>query len=149
MSLTAYCLSLLEKDMEQLKGVQAAGALLPMASVPPFCLLLRMMMLLGETLLRLSHNQKFSHPSLMGWLEWCFHSPNHSWDNHKHCVCTAGRAIMAQQQGLLVTCCQIHRSSISCDCSLMSCTCTSHQGADYSTTLALAMLREIYACCRR
>ena len=31
MSLTAYCLSLLEKDMEQLKGVQAACALLPMA----------------------------------------------------------------------------------------------------------------------
>ena len=30
-SLTAYCLSLLEKDMEQLKGVQAACALLPMA----------------------------------------------------------------------------------------------------------------------
>ena len=31
-SLTAYCLGLLEKDVEQLKGVQAAGALLPMAS---------------------------------------------------------------------------------------------------------------------
>ncbi|CAK0784807.1 hypothetical protein CVIRNUC_008011 [Coccomyxa viridis] len=29
-SLTAYCLGLLEKDVEQLKGVQAAGALLPM-----------------------------------------------------------------------------------------------------------------------
>lgn len=31
-SLTAYCLSLLEKEMEELKGVQGAGALLPMAS---------------------------------------------------------------------------------------------------------------------
>ena len=34
-SLTAYCLGLLEKDVEQLKGVQAAGALLPMASTTP------------------------------------------------------------------------------------------------------------------
>ena len=34
-SLTAYCLGLLEKDVEQLKGVQAAGALLPMASPTP------------------------------------------------------------------------------------------------------------------
>ena len=35
MTLTAYCLSLLEKDMEQLKRVQAVGALLPMASPGP------------------------------------------------------------------------------------------------------------------
>ena len=31
MSLTAYCFSLLEKDLEQLKRVQAVGSLLPMA----------------------------------------------------------------------------------------------------------------------
>ncbi len=40
MSLTAYCFSLLEKDLEQLKRVQAVGSLLPMASPcsPSTCL---------------------------------------------------------------------------------------------------------------
>ena len=40
MSLTAYCFSLLEKDLEQLKRIQAVGSLLPMASprAPLTCL---------------------------------------------------------------------------------------------------------------